>query len=721
MRELILTILTSGLLLTGCSTTIENPNQRVNNNNFNQEKLTEGKIKKFQNLEELKQFLKNNQAGDKILYDGKMRTMEMGEAMPMMTKNAESESLDGSNKSDDYSRTNVQIEGVDEADIIKTDGEYIYAVSENDLFIIKANPAENAEILSKIEFESRPQDIYINGDYLAIFGYDNQIHKMEEYSRFKRQNTYTFFKIFNINDRKNPKQIRDLDFEGNYSNSRMIGDYVYFTTNNYHYNYFDKEPILPRILEDGQTISSKCGTSDKCILPEIYYFDIPYDSYNFTNISAINIKNPEQEIKTETYLMSGNQNMYVSQNNIYITYTKYISEYEIEMEVMQEIILPKLNQEDQDKIKKIQNTENYILSKYEKRNKIAQILENYGSSLNDQEQKNLEQEIKNKIKEKYENLADELEKTIIHKITINKGDLEYKTFGQVVGKVLNQFSMDEEGEYFRIATTRSRHWSRFDEEETKSYNNLYILDKDLKQVGALEGLAKDERIYSVRFMQNRAYMVTFKQTDPLFVIDLENPKNPKVLGELKIPGFSNYLHPYNENLLIGLGQDTAENEWGGVENKGVKLSLFNVADVKNPQEVDTYILGDKGSNSIAQHDHKAFLFSKDKNLLVIPVAIREATDSRAWGSVSFRGAAVFNVNENGFDLRGKISHSDGNNDQEDNWGGYNYYNTTVKRSLYIDNILYTFSNDFLKINDLDNLNEIKNLELRMEEDYKIVN
>jgi len=333
------------------------------------------------------------------------------------------------------------------------------------------------------------------------------------------------------------------------------------------------------------------------------------------------------------------------------------------------------------------------------------------------------------MKKKYEDISKELEKTVIHKIAINSGSLEYKTFGEVTGQVLNQFSMDEQNGFFRIATTKNRTWSQFtDSGQQDSYNNLYVLDENLKPAGKLEGLAPGERIYSARFMQNRAYMVTFKQTDPLFVIDLADPNNPKVLGQLKIPGFSNYLHPYDDHKLIGLGKETTENEWGGVTTKGIKLSLFDVADVANPKEIDKYVLGDSGSDSIALSDHKAFLFSKEKNLLVIPASIMEAKDNNSYGQFVFSGAVVFKVDDNGFTLKGKIDHSDGGiaSNESETWGGIRYYDNTVERSLFINDVLYTFSPKYLKMNNMDNLDLIKFLELKKElsganDDFNIIN
>ncbi|MFA5076686.1 MAG: beta-propeller domain-containing protein [Patescibacteria group bacterium] len=700
-----------------------------------QQLANQSQIKRFGSLEELQNFLESN-SGSSYGYSsyGMMKSLavETGLAVDSLALGAPQAVADGrgGGGSDDYSRTNIQVAGVDEADIIKTDGKYIYVVVQNDLYVVDAYPANQASVLTKISFKSRPTDVYINGDNLVIFGADDQIYNTDIYKRFRRHNPYTFFKVFDISDPKDPKQIRDLDFEGSYSNSRMVGDYVYFVTNNYNYGYIEDEPVLPRIIDNGEVVANSCTAGVKCFAPDIYYFDLPYNYYNFTTVTAINVKNNNQAVNGDVYLLAGNQNMYVSQNNIYITYTKYISEYQLEMEVMKEMIYPRLSQKDRDRIDQIEKTDSFILNRDEKMNKIAMIIEHYGQSLTDEEQTQLQQDLEAKMKQKYQDISKELEKTVIHKIAINQDKLEYKTFGEVTGDVLNQFSMDENNGYFRIATTKNQTWSRYyenDEEQQKSYNNLYVLDENLKVVGSLESLAQDERIYSVRFMQNRAYLVTFKQVDPLFVIDLSVPTNPKVLGKLKVPGFSNYLHPYDDTHLIGFGKDTGETEWGGVRTKGLKLSLFDVSDVANPKEVDTYVMGDSGSDSIALYDHKAFLFSKDKNLLVVPVSIRETVGENRWGKLTFSGAAVFKVDLNGIELKGKIDHSNGGqSSNEDYWNGVSYYDNSVKRALYISDTLYTFSNQYLKMNKLDNLDLVKNLELKKNktgssDDFEVIN
>lgn len=693
------------------------------------------KIVKFNNYDELKDFLEKNEPASGLNYGGGfgmgMRRelaidATIGVAPQMMEEKSAitaPSSIDVG-ASTDYSKTNIQVEGVDEADIIKTDGKYIYAVVKNDLFIVDAKPADKANIVAKIAFKARPQEIYIDKDSLIVYGQEEQNYDIMPYERFRRYSPYTFFKVFDLSDRKNPTQVRDLSFEGSFNNSRMIGDYVYFVTNNYNYTYLADQPILPKILDGGVELANNCAGGVKCFMPDVYYFDIPYNSYNFTSVNAINVKNNTEQVKGDVYILDANQNMYVSENNIYITYTKYISEYQLTMEVTREILYPRLSEKDKSRIDAIEKTENFILSKDEKFSKISMILERFIQSLTDVEQTNLQNDLVKAVKQKYTDLSKELEKTVIHKIGINKGELEYKTFGEVTGAVLNQFSMDEKDGYFRIATTKNRTWSSFEENNQKSYNNLYVLDSNLKIVGKVENLAEGEQIYSVRFMQDRAYMVTFVQTDPLFVIDLKNPADPKVIGKLKIPGFSSYLHPYDNNLLIGIGKDAEANEWGGATTKGLKLALFDVSDPNNLKEVDSYVLGGQGSDSIALNDHKAFLFSKEKNLLAIPVSLTEQTGKDTWGRLNFVGTTVFTITEKGFELKGKIDHSDGGRpSQGDFWMGYDYYDNTVRRNLYIDNILYSFSNNYLKMNKLEDMKEVNNLSLIKKGggDFEVVN
>jgi uncharacterized secreted protein with C-terminal beta-propeller domain len=216
----------------------------------------------------------------------------------------------------------------------------------------------------------------------------------------------------------------------------------------------------------------------------------------------------------------------------------------------------------------------------------------------------------------------------------------------------------------------------------------------LVTVGRLEGLASGERIFSARFMGNRVYLVTFRQIDPFFVIDLSNPTTPEVLGYLKIPGFSGYLHPYDENHVIGVGK----------QDSNVKLSLFDVTDVTAPTEaVPPYIVKASYSDTSVLYDHKAFLFDKSRQLLALPISINEAMwiNDSYYNMGYWQGEYVFNLSlTNGFALRGNVTHQE---PSTETWNS-NYW---IKRTLYIDNVLYTISDKKVKMNSLVDLSLLK--------------
>jgi uncharacterized secreted protein with C-terminal beta-propeller domain len=311
------------------------------------------------------------------------------------------------------------------------------------------------------------------------------------------------------------------------------------------------------------------------------------------------------------------------------------------------------------------------------------------------------------------------QKTVVNKFHFSGGEITFAGAGIVPGTILNQFSMDEYKENFRIATTVETGYTEMGQVPTnRSTNNVYVLDKDMKLVGSLEGIAPDEKIYSVRFMGDKGYMVTFKYVDPLFVLDLSDATNPQILGKLKIPGYSDYLHPIDETHLLGIGKDVNELEdaekvhsQGAVYYtavKGIKMAIFDVSDVTNPIELAKYTIGDRGTESEALNNHKAILFDKEKELLVFPITIVEnkTGSSDYYGQEqSFQGAVVMNVSlTNGFSERGRITHV---TNEEELKRGYYYDSTSIiRRSLFMDNALYTLSDKMLKTNNLSDLSPI---------------
>ena len=276
--------------------------------------------------------------------------------------------------------------------------------------------------------------------------------------------------------------------------------------------------------------------------------------------------------------------------------------------------------------------------------------------------------------------------TQILKFELKDGNINFKADTEIDGYINNQFSMDESKNYFQIATTIG---NGFVIDENVS-NTLYVLDENLKEVGKLENLAVGERIYSVRYTENRAYIVTFKQVDPLFVIDLQDKRNPKVLGEVKIPGYSTYLHPYDDTHMIGFGYDVTED---GKQTNGIKISMFDLTDEKNPKELHTIKI-DNGQfvHSDVLYDHKALLFSKEKNIIAFPI-------TRYQKGKSIYEADVYQYSfENGFTKKGSLQSNSEN------------YEGRIKRIIYISDTIYTIAENKIQafhIDTLEKINEIK--------------
>ena len=282
--------------------------------------------------------------------------------------------------------------------------------------------------------------------------------------------------------------------------------------------------------------------------------------------------------------------------------------------------------------------------------------------------------------------------TDVFAFDLHQGQIEFKSQGNVPGYIINQFAMDEYNGYFRIATTR---WGSEDVAfGNTTLNNLYVLDEYLKPVGALENLAPGETIFSTRMIEDKIYLVTYRQIDPFYVIDTSNPELPEVLGYLKIPGYSSYLHPYDEKTIIGIGMET-KLVGGRVVNDGVKISLFDVSDFQNPVEKDKVILGIGNSSTDISYDHKAFLFNKDKNILAIPVRIVSGDYSK-----QSKDAYIFSFTEEGMlNFKGVIAHSTLLESEKI----YYDQNDSVSRIMYIGNDLYTLSNNWIKLNDFETL------------------
>lgn len=578
----------------------------------------------------------------------------------------------------DFSQTNVQVEGVDEADIIKNDGKYIYLIKGSTVRIIEAYPGENLKELSTITLDDEnfsPQEMYADSDHMVIIGSTFQHIPREKpmpgpmlEERMINPgpvfvNRRTKIYVVNISDRNNPVVQRNLEIEADYTSSRKIGKNVYFVLNQVipYYIILEKqtaEALIPKFKDSTQSEEKPIA---RCM--DILSFP-DSEKLSYLIVAGLNIADANSKLNRKV-LIGASKNVYASPESLYVATMSYAK-----------IMKPRPEETDEE-----------FRAPYPR-----------GET-----------------------------QTKVYRFKLSKDEIEYQNQGKVPGTILNQFSMDESNGFFRIATERQLQGKPY------SDNNLYILNRDTMEVsGKVTGIAPGEHIKSVRFMGKRAYMVTFKTVDPLFVIDVEDPVNPKILGKLKIPGYSEYLHPYDDTHLIGFGREVDESiDADKVHSDnavyytallGMKLSMFDVTDVENPKEMFKEVIGYRGTTSELLTNHKALLFNRSKNLLAFPVTITEkkarsvATNGDAASEqieTTFQGGIVYTVDlEKGFQLRGKVTHYE-NADAFKASGEYFYGNPglNVQRLLYIGENLYAISPDVVSAYQLSTVTPVKKIEI----------
>jgi len=589
-----------------------------------------------------------------VYYDRNTLKMEASAAVP---QGAGAVTAADSN----FSTTNVQVEGVDEADLVKTDGTYIYQVNSDKVLIINAEPPDQMGLAAAIQFEDaafRPTEIYLDADNLIVIGSCYQQVPMKWSGSMLRPQIYppihsfqsTRAIIYDIKDKNNISKVRELELEGTYLSSRKIASSFYLLTNKY-VNYYSiqngEEDIAPSWRDSAQGGSF---VAEK--LEDICYFPNCISS-NYLMVAALDLNSPQSPADINTYLGSGDQ-VYASQNNLYVAIQK--NDYQVTAWPNDMVYQPP----------------------------------EYSTNL--------------------------------YKFELQPGKVPYYGTGTVPGRALNQFSMDENAGYFRIATTSGENWRN---DQFTTSNNVYVLNQDLQVCGKLENIAPGEKIYSTRFMGDRAYMVTFQQVDPFFVLDLKDPSNPTILGKLKIPGYSDYLHPYDENHIIGFGKDTVVSKgWNGQNQafyEGMKVAVFDVTDVGNPVEMSRAVIGDRGTDSELLRNHKTLLFSAEKNLLAFPVTVMEV-DKQAipkqsenlipnYGTFTFQGLYVYSIDlSKGLQYRGRISHLSSEDYLKAGDAWYDI-DKNIDRALYIDDTLYTLSSAMIKANNISDLSAINTLNL----------
>lgn len=559
------------------------------------------------------------------------------------------ESSSSSSNTKDYSTTNIQVENVDEADIVKTDGDYIYSISEDNVIITDAKDPKQPKVVATIQSEDDdiPEDIILYKDKLVVIS--TKGNQTQRYYYNNRMNTIV--KIYNITSREKPMLTKSYEMYEPYYTSRCIDNVLYVISSGNLRKEDDK--IVVGYNEDNM---EKEMSIDKIK----YLKDVKTTKQ--TLISTVDLNNETADIKLDSYLMNIS-NAYVFENAIYLLNQKYNNDSKIPIKLLFGF-------------KGVFGLEDY-----------------------------------------YEMDSESGYYTEIYKFDI-KENVEYKAKTKVKGKTINQYSLDEKDNHLRIAL--------YDNDGSR----VAIFDEDLKQIGISDNVAKGEKMYSSRFIGDKVYFVTYKTMDPLFVMDLSNETKPKVLGKLKIPGYSTYLHPYDENHIIGIGMETKEiinrNSNGKVISTtakvvGMKMALFDVSNVNSPVQISSVVIGDSRTTSAILTNPKALLFSKEKSLIAIPVNNYsqdfEVTSSNNYETMinnytkygkpyNAEGYFVYNINvQDGFKLKGVITHEKTN-------ATYYYSNSKLLRGLYIDNNLYTVSETMIKVNELDSLKAVGELKLK---------
>lgn len=539
----------------------------------------------------------------------------------------------------EHSSTNNQVEGIDEGDIVQTDGDYLYSVSESRVVISDIRDPENMELASVVKFdgETYPEKLFLSDGTLAVISSRFSLMETDdeaEMESFMPYSGLTVVSLYDVSSPDNPKLIREFGNEGSFNNARLLNGVLHYVSNVFpNYWILEEQPdieLRPRLFDSNKNEEFEpLSYEDLTILPGTM-------EGSYSVITSLNLETPaSNEISTKGFL-GGNEQLYMSEQSLYLT----ASAFETAEGEFGDTSLWVPQQAD----------------------------------------------------------------TEIFKFGLDGIAVEFVASARVRGSLLNQFSMDEFDGHFRLATTEGAAW----EPASEPKNHLFILDGQLEQVGSVEDLAPSERIYSVRFMGGRAYMVTFRETDPLFAIDVSDPAAPEVLGELKIPGFSNYLHPLDENHLIGFGYETRiEPVKGGGEPRivtgGMKLSLFDVSDMSDPKETDTEIIGGPGTYSALQYDHKALFRHEQQSLFGFPVSIYDG-DGMEYIEFQAEGALLYSITPQGIELAADLTQA---SDQP-----YEDWNTSVQRMAYAKDALYTVANAEIKSYRLSDFESLGSLPLQ---------
>lgn len=634
-------VLISAIFISGCLSGDSSESDEVGTKSFKSEK-------------EMKAFFESSEkrSGNNIFYNSVNVSKVTGTGLEgSFAPAAMDMAVEDSDGGSRYSGTNVQVSGVDEADIVKTDGKFIYYSpdlyyptdmtfhedkyysyynynSTQMTYIINAFPPETANIVSNIT--NSGGSLYLYEDTLLTIDFN-------------------LIQAYDIKDPSAPQMKWKQEFDGGYVNSRMIDGELYLVTQDYKALHY---PIV---------YMEKDVSYENCYYP--YGPDIIMPDISVTYYISKTDVSSGQTSDVIALIGSYSTIMYASENNLYLTNYYYPDTQKIELNFIVD------NGGDyfpSHVMKEIKTVMGYDLSDRVKSVAIDEIIYNYASGLSEEEAVDLNERYYKDYNAYSSRIIEEAEKTTVTKIDLKTFDV---TSGFVQGRIKDSFSMNEHDGYLHVIATAGNNWRT---ETSRQETSVYVFDSDMRVAGELNGLAPREDVKSSRYVGDRLYLVTYEQIDPFFVIDLSDPQNPQVLGELKLPGYSTYMHPLSETLVLGVGET---GEW---RDRQYKLTLFDVTDVHNPDEIDSYYFD--SDQYIHLYDHHSFLWDAEKSLIVIP---------------GYEHAYILEVKDDIISLIKDDYHK----------------NASVQRSLYIDDYLYIFSSKEIHVYDQNTWSRVKTIEI----------
>jgi inhibitor of cysteine peptidase len=634
-----------------------------------------GRFERFHSYDELTGYIKS------VSPESWVQPIRFSLTTTMATTTAVELNVKSGERPEYYSNTNVQVTGIDEADIVKTDGEYVYLISSDTVKIVRVYPPKEAGLVATIYVKEKEiqRGLLIHNTTLILFTNARSFPRIllgtptTTTSSFKApeaERPFTRVILYDISNREKPVELGSHNITGFYVTARMVNDTVVVVT---------QESLFPIYREYSGSVKGEYivpVVDEEPVPPDNIFYVKGSPPTMYVTVAGINLANGV--LNASSVLCPPLSRVYVSHTSIYLLSTEWLwNRFIIDSDKMISIVKKYLDPDTNALIDKILSTTS--ISKELKQQLVYSIISEQVRKLNSTEYKHLEEDV---ITEASKNIGDYIG-PVTHVYRVSLERLSPTAHQVIEGSVLDQFAIDEAGGYFRIVTTAdvisgidTYDFYPFVYPLTKTVNNLYILNStSLKTIGLLEKISPGERVYSARYVGDTLYLVTYRRIDPLFAIDLSDPTSPRILGYAEFPGYSEYLHPINNSLLIGIGYMTDNMS----RITGIKVSLYSVVDPLRIAEKSSLVLPFRGYSEV-MYEYHAFTYNPREGYIAFPVNYYDSVKKMVRGV-----AEIIGLDNGKLYRKMEIEHSG------------------IRRILYVETNIITVSEKELKITTPENI------------------